>query len=103
MARRPLYVRLPVAEAQRLDRAAFELGATKQDLVSSLISRHLGDEVGHHSFVPHEVLDLEGAADLLRLDVDRVAELAESGELPGRRVDDEWRFSREALLKWLEG
>ena len=71
--------------------------------MSTLIQRHLGDEVGHHSFVPHDVLDLDGAADLLRIDAEQVAELATSGELPGRRIGDEWRFSREALLKWLEG
>ena len=103
MSMRPLYVRLPEAQAQHLDRAAFELGYTKQALVSNLIARGLGDEVGHHSFVPHEVLDLEGAADLLRLPADKVGEMAEAGELPARRIGDEWRFAREALLKWLEG
>jgi excisionase family DNA binding protein len=30
-----------------------------------------------------------------------VAELAEAGELPGRRLGGEWRFSREAVLAWL--
>jgi hypothetical protein len=28
---------------------------------------------------------------------------AERGELPGRRIGDEWRFGREALLAWLSG
>ena len=103
MDRRPLFVRLPAAQAQHLDRAAFELGTSKQDLVSGLIQRHLGDSMGHHHFVPHDVLDLEGAADLLRLESEQVREMAESGELPARRIGDEWRFGRDALLKWLEG
>ena len=30
-----------------------------------------------------------------------VVELAEQGELPGRKVGEEWRFSREAILAWL--
>jgi excisionase family DNA binding protein len=49
------------------------------------------------------VLTLEGAAELLQLEPDAVAELAASGELPGRRIGDEWRFSRAAVLAWLAG
>jgi excisionase family DNA binding protein len=63
-----------------------------------------GLTVGHHAFrpaPPAEVLDLDQAAELLRVDRDAVAELAESGELPGRRIGGEWRFAREALLAWL--
>ena len=30
-------------------------------------------------------------------------ELAEAGELPGRRIGGEWRFLRQALLAWLGG
>ncbi len=36
-----LYVRLPTAEASKLDRAAFELGAAKQDLVTGLIASYV--------------------------------------------------------------
>jgi excisionase family DNA binding protein len=36
-----LYVRLPVAEAAKLDRAAFELKAAKQDLVTGLVARYV--------------------------------------------------------------
>jgi excisionase family DNA binding protein len=62
--------------------------------------------VGHHDFRPAplpEVLDLAQAAELLIVDPSAVLELAESGELPGRRIGGAWRFSRAALLSWLAG
>jgi hypothetical protein len=36
-----LYVQLPTPEAEKLDRAAFELGAHKRDLVTALVARHV--------------------------------------------------------------
>src|SRR6187549_2247890 len=38
---RPLYVRLPAEEAEKLDRAAHNLRLAKKDLVTALIQRHL--------------------------------------------------------------
>src|SRR4051794_14148851 len=112
--RRPLYVRLPAAAADRLDRAAFERKVPKQDLVAELVTHHLdaprrvtvelpdeGVTVGRHSFRPAEVLTLTGAAELLQVGEEAVADLARAGELPGRRIGSEWRFSRAALLRWL--
>ena len=67
--------------------------------------------VGHHSFRPlepppaiapeREVLGSDEAAALLRVETALVERLAEAGELPGRRLAGEWRFSRAALLAWL--
>jgi excisionase family DNA binding protein len=49
------------------------------------------------------VLTPAGAAALLGVrDVD-VLELAEHGELPGRRVAGQWRFGRDALVAWVAG
>jgi excisionase family DNA binding protein len=62
--------------------------------------------VGHHSFRPAdvpEVLTPAQAAVLLQVDEDAVLALAEDGRLPGRRIGDEWRFSRAALVAWLSG
>jgi excisionase family DNA binding protein len=120
MHRRPLYVRLPNDAAEKLDRAAFELRVAKQDLVADLVENHLNNvartrrvvveslddslTVGHHSFTPIEdleVLTLEEAADLLRIDAEQVTQLAESGDIPGRKLGDEWRFTRTRLLDWL--
>jgi excisionase family DNA binding protein len=122
--RTPLYVRLPSAHAERLDRAAFELKASKQDIVSGLIARYIdpgstdrlrrvvieaGDEpmaTGRHSFTPAaegEVLTLTQLAELLQIEEEDARELAEARELPGRRIGGEWRFARSAVLRWLAG
>jgi hypothetical protein len=132
-----LFVRVPAEQARRLDRAAFELGRSKQSLVSELLERYIDPDpgprlgfpeegrrrvtvetlepdtlvVGHHSFRPREpaphrasgpeVLRSEQAGELLQLDPSLVERLAASGELPGRMLAGEWRFSRVALLAWL--
>jgi excisionase family DNA binding protein len=127
-----LFVRIPATEAEKLDRAAFELKTPKQELVSGLVARYVdpgspkglanlrrlcgsrrtitvesADDslvVGQHSFLPNEereVMTLADVAELLQSDDDSVAALAESGELPGRRIGDEWRFARRAVLDWL--
>jgi excisionase family DNA binding protein len=112
--RTPLYVRLPHAQAEQLDRAAFELKTSKQELVTRLIAQHVpssqisaprrGFGFGHHDFVPDavpEVLTPAQAAELLQVGEDVVVELADAKQLPGRQVGGEWRFAREALLRWL--
>jgi excisionase family DNA binding protein len=50
-----------------------------------------------------EVLTVEQAAELLQVDTDTIRALARQGELPGRKVGREWRFSRAAVLAWLGG
>src|SRR5438105_500375 len=118
-----LYVRLPAAEADKLDRAAQALGVPKKDLVTGLVSTFvdpdsekgmaslgdlatrrlsvdLGDfppQVGFYSFHQYdlpEVLTPQQASQLLQLTEQVVLQLAERGELPGRKLGDAWRFSR---------
>ena len=50
-----------------------------------------------------EVLDLDEAAALLRITPEVVLKMAEAQRIPVRRVGDVWRFSRTALLEWLQG
>jgi excisionase family DNA binding protein len=126
-AAKPLYVRLPAAEAEQLDRAAFELQLPKRELVTRLVARGLpdllrdatadrdprrvvietgGDQlaIGRHEFrpaEPPEVLTAEQVADLLQFGVADVLALAEAGDLPGRQLGDRWRFARRAVLDWL--
>ena len=59
--------------------------------------------VGRHAFRAFEpdVLTLEEVAELLAVEPAAVAELAASGELPGRRIGEHWRFARTAVLGWL--
>jgi excisionase family DNA binding protein len=51
----------------------------------------------------HLVLTLSEAARFLRLKPARVKTLAASGQLPGRKIDEEWRFHKGALEQWLCG
>ena len=91
----------------------------KSRIVADLVARHLGAgdppvgidslrgaPVGRHSFTPvHEleVLTLEQLATLLEVDLDDALSLAEAGELPGRKIGERWRFSRQAVMDWLAG
>ena len=117
--RTPLYVRIPRTQAEQLDEAAHRLRRSKQDLVTGLITTY-GDldtlrrvkiettenglTVGHaefRPFAPPEVLTIAQLAEWLQVEPEAVAELADAGELPGRRLGGEWRFAREAVLAWL--
>jgi excisionase family DNA binding protein len=117
--RTPLYVRLPNAQAERLREAAYRLNISKQDLVSRLVAS-LGEAdtlrrvtvettddhltVGHAEFRPYDPPDVMTTAQLaswLQVDEATITELAEKNELPGRKLGDEWRFAREAVVAWL--
>jgi excisionase family DNA binding protein len=126
-----LYVRIPRSKAEKLDRAAFALGVSKQDLIAGLVGKYVkpdsarglqelesvatpkrtttvetdeGLVVGRASFRPNEpreVMSLGELAQWLEVDEETVRSLAEAGELPGRRLGEEWRFARAAVLDWL--
>jgi len=49
-----------------------------------------------------ETLDIEQAAGFLSRDIREVGKLASRGQLPGRRVNGEWRFAMAELKHWLE-
>ena len=110
--RSALYVRIPTPLAEGLDRLAFEKRMAKQDLVADALRRitvETRDDaltVGHAEALPaaaSDVLTLSGVAQLLQVDKAKVKAMADRGELPGRRVGGSWRFSREAVLRWLGG
>jgi excisionase family DNA binding protein len=124
-----LFVRLPREEAEKLDRFVFERRIPKRDVVRRLVAEHLdeGDVmwqrplpppmplqvppgadvvIGRADFVPTEaaeVLGVDEVAELLQAEPDAIRELAESGGLPGRKIGEEWRFLRRAVLAWLGG
>ena len=62
-----------------------------------------GLAIGHHSFRPREpeVLNVDEVGELLQVEPELVLEMAGRGDLPGRRLGEEWRFARAALLSWL--
>jgi excisionase family DNA binding protein len=116
---RAIYVRMPDMLARKLDQAAERLGISKRDVVAALVNDHLdvaGDDVvlglvggrarGPATATPDpasEVLTLEDAAGLLRAEPGDVLALIEAGELPARRLGQDWRLSRTAVLAWLRG
>ena len=117
--RTALYVRIPKNQAQQLDEAAHMLRRSKQDLVAGLLNTYgdvdtlrrvtvettdTGLTVGHaefRPFAPPEVLTIAELAEWLQVEPQAIAELADEGELPGRKLGGEWRFAREAVLAWL--
>jgi excisionase family DNA binding protein len=117
-----LYVRIPSAEAEKLHRAADYLRTPKRELITKLVAHFDPQDpvwtrpvsgaasaqaefgFGQHSFRPAaelEILTPAQLAGLLQVEEELVVELAERGELPGRKVGEEWRFAREAVLAWL--
>lgn len=48
-----------------------------------------------------DVLTLEETASYLRMPTDAIERVATRGQLPGRRIEDSWRFLREAIDEWL--
>ncbi len=49
-----------------------------------------------------EVLNVEEAAEFLGFAPYTIREKAREGQIPGRKIGGEWRFSRRRLLEWLE-
>ena len=103
----PLFVRIPRAQAESLDRAAFELKRPKQELVAEAL-RALElptpkQPVGFARPAPaqSEVLTTSQVAELLQVDEDAVRAIVRRGDMPGRKVGRDWRFSRAAVLDWL--
>ncbi|MBI5080474.1 MAG: helix-turn-helix domain-containing protein [Chloroflexi bacterium] len=49
-----------------------------------------------------EVLTLDEVARYLRLPTDIVERQAAKGQIPGRRIEDTWRFLKAAIDAWLQ-
>jgi excisionase family DNA binding protein len=115
---RAVYVRMADRLARKLDSAAERLGVSKRELLAALVDDHLNAEEGNladrlrngraaRSPAGHasggEVLTLEEAAELLRVEAGDVRALIDDGELPARRLGQQLRLSRTAVLAWLRG
>ncbi|WP_309739420.1 MULTISPECIES: helix-turn-helix domain-containing protein [unclassified Chamaesiphon] len=48
-----------------------------------------------------EILTLEEASVYLRLSVETVATQALKGNIPGRKIENDWRFLKSAIDDWL--
>ena len=52
--------------------------------------------------MPHSDFDLAGLARYLHLTPQQVARLADRGQLPGRKVAGQWKFSKADIHHWFE-
>lgn len=87
------------------------LGAISQPRRVTIEMNDPAPTLGSYSFQPYEreprepeppeVMSAEQAARFLQVEEAVVLELAEAGELPGRKLGRAWRFSRAALVAWL--
>ena len=50
-----------------------------------------------------DVLTLEETSIYLRLSIEEVTDQAVSGGLPGRKIENDWRFLKLAVDDWLRG
>jgi excisionase family DNA binding protein len=105
--RKALFVRLAQADTNRLDQAAATTGKSKRQLITDAVREHLTDDglvVGRVALRedPDEVMTPGQVARLLKLDEPALLDAAARGELPARRIAGEWRFSRAAVLAWLD-
>lgn len=53
--------------------------------------------------VEKDVLKTDEVAELLEITPLTVREWAKKGKIPAKKIGKEWRFSKAAILKWLEG
>jgi excisionase family DNA binding protein len=101
----PLYVRLPADQAVAIDRIVQTTGIRKQQLVSDMIADHLSVgrlEIMETPALPGgEILTVLEAARLLRVAPSAVEARIDDGGIPARRLGNEWRISRVALMEWL--
>ena len=49
----------------------------------------------------HDILDIEGAAELLGISEKTFNKVLHSQDMPGRKIGREWKFSRQALIDWV--
>jgi excisionase family DNA binding protein len=48
-----------------------------------------------------EILNIDGAAAFLGVSVKTFSKVLREGDVPGRKVGREWKFSRQALIEWI--
>ena len=51
---------------------------------------------------PNSILTVAEAADYLKLHAETLRRMARRGQLPSFKIGTEWRFSRDALNRWIE-
>jgi excisionase family DNA binding protein len=99
-----LFVRVPAATASRLEEVVRAAGRSKQDLVTDFIDIQLdARDVVSSQDANGDILTTEEICVFLRVDLAAVEERLHAGDIPARRFGVEWRFSKAAILRWLDG
>lgn len=52
---------------------------------------------------PNDIIDALAVSEMISISRAKVYELAKSGELPGGRFGNQWRFSRSRIQQLVEG
>jgi len=50
----------------------------------------------------HEVMDVDGLAEYLKLSKSSVYKMLRVGKIPGRKMGKCWRFHKDAISQWLK-
>jgi excisionase family DNA binding protein len=50
---------------------------------------------------PKEILNMEEASQFLGVSIKTFHKVLREGDIPGRKVGREWKFSRQALIQWV--
>jgi excisionase family DNA binding protein len=99
-----LFVRVPAATASRLEEVVRAAGRSKQDLVTDFIDLQLNARDSASSKDDSvDILTIEELCAFLRIDLASLDERLLAGDIPARRFGTEWRFSKAAILRWLDG
>lgn len=54
-----------------------------------------------HPMPDQEILNIDDAAAFLGVSVKTFSKVLREGDVPGRKVGREWKFSRQALIDWI--
>lgn len=60
-----------------------------------------GFAIMNNTLIDKPVLTLEETAEYLRLPTEIIEREATQGHIPGRRIEDTWRFLKAAIDEWL--
>lgn len=63
--------------------------------------RHYALQILMNRITLPDVLTLEEVSAYLRLPIEAVLRQASQGNIPGRKIEDDWRFLKAAIDEWL--
>jgi excisionase family DNA binding protein len=92
--------RLP--DATTRDEPSAERSPTLASLLAHRPMSFLASSAAHDASSDDEVIDVRGAVRMLRVGRNKVYEMVARNEIPHRRFGRRIRFSRAAIMRWLD-